>query len=318
MRRFIAAVLLVAGATSIPLTASIGVAGAQAPDAQGWWWLYRQPELPADPKALAPAFPDTPEVPPPASVPADGLYVAGSAAGPEAISALAWVIPEGASADTLTLVAAAPLTPTTKVLLCPTNISWQPTQAGRWSSKPGYVCAADAPVGEIPTDGSKITFKLGKLGQSQLIDVALVSADTAVFQANFNKPDKASLHVIPGATADVSAGGTGADVLGSSTAPGSLGAAINDPSYVPQLAPYLQQAPNADQQAIGAAPVVNFPQVVSGTPAAAAAPVKDNLGTFGIFGLIAVAAMFSRYRGQTTREPKSLVNFGKTAESDIS
>lgn len=322
MRKWVAAALLIVGAMSVPLTAQ--VVGAQAPDAQGWWWLYKQAELPADPKSLVPQFPGTPELPSPASVPADGLYVAGGAQGPEGISALSWVIPEGASADTLTLTAATPLTPTTSIRICANNASWQPVQGGRWSSKPLFQCATDAPVGVVPADGTKITFSLGKLGQQRLIDVSLVPSDAAVFQANFNKPDKTALTVIPGASADSSAGGTGAGVLGSTGEPNSLNRAVGDSSFMPALTPFLQ--PSGDESA-GAAPIVDFaqgqqqqqlqPSAAAPTTVAATSP-KDNLETFGIFGLIALAALFSRFRNQPAHEPKSLVNFGKGREAEVS
>jgi hypothetical protein len=306
VRKWIAAALLLIGAITIPSETSI----AQAPDAQGWWWQYRQVELPADPKALVPQFPDTPELPPPASVPEDGLYVAGQATGPEAISALSYVLPEGASADTLTLISAAPLTPTTAIRLCPTNTAWQPVQAGRWVSKPLYQCAADAPVGVVPTDGSKITFTLGKLGQSRLIDIALVPVEQSVFQANFNKPDAKSLNVVPGASSDTSGAGTGSGVLSSGNESNSINSALADPSYTETLAPYLTAS--GDPQA-GLAPTVDFPQQPP-SPVAATTPARDRLENFAIFGLIALAALFSRFRNQPAREPRSLVNFGKHDE----
>jgi hypothetical protein len=307
MRKWIAGVLLLMGAISIPATTSV----AQAPDAQGWWWQYRQPELPVDPKALVPQLPEVPELPPPASVPEDGLYVAGTATGPEAISALTWVLPEGASADTLTLISAAPLTPTTEILLCPTNATWQPVQAGRWQAKPLYMCEADAPKGVVPTDGSKITFKLGKLGQSRLIDVVLAPATQAVFQANFNKPDAKALNVVPGASGDTTTAGSGSGVLGSGGEPDSIDYALSNPAYVPTLAPYLNQTPT--DQGLGAAPNIDYPGQ-GAAPVAATTPASDRLENLAIFGLIALAALFSRFRGTPAREPRSLVKFGKRDE----
>jgi hypothetical protein len=310
MRKWIAAALLILGATTIPFTSSV----AQAPDAQGWWWQYRQAELPVDPKTVVPDYQGAPELPPPASVPEDGLYVAGQATGPEAISALSFVIAENAVAKTLTLIAAAPLTPTTTIRLCPTNTTWQPVQAGRWQAKPLYQCAADAPVGVVPTDGSKVTFTLGKLGESRLIDVALVPTDQAVFQANFAKPDDKALEVAASATTEQGTG-SGPAVLGTDASPDSVNYALTDPSYTPTLAPYLQ--PETDGT-IGQAPVIDYPQQRNALPAGAQTAADDNLETFGIFGLIALAALFSRYRSQPEREPKSLVNFGKNREGEVS
>jgi hypothetical protein len=311
MRKFLAAALLVIGAMTIPLTTTTTLVAAQAPDQQAWWWQYRELPLPADPKTVVPQY-SPPQVPPPASVPEDGLYVAGQASGPEAIAAVSFVIPEGAAAKTLTLVAAAPLPPTTTIRLCPTNTPWQPVQAGAWSSKPIYTCAADAPVGVVPTDGAKVTFTLGALGNQQLIDVALVPTDQSVFQANFNKPDKNALEVQAGASADVSSSvGTGSGVLGTSNEYTSLNSAVNDPSYLPALSDSLQPLP---EQGIGGAPTLDYAQPGgTATPVVRAAATKDNLQNFGFFGLLALAVLFTRFRNQPDHEPKSLVNFGKKA-----
>jgi hypothetical protein len=168
----------------------------------------------------------------------------------------------------------------------------------------------------VPTDGSTITWKLGKLGQSQLIDVALVPTDQSVFQANFNKPDAKSLEVTPGASADTGGGGTGSAVLGTGSQPDSLAYATADPGLVPDVAPYLDQP--AVNQAIGQAPAINYPQGNAIAPVAAQREAKDTLQTFAEFGLIALAALFSRFRGQAHREPRSLVNFGKNREADVS
>jgi hypothetical protein len=315
VRKAIFAVLLVLLAIEIP----VGRSSAQAPQAQGWWWMYRRVDPPVSPKALVPTAPDTPELPPPASVPADGLYVAANPGGAEAIAALQWIIPEAASGTTLTLVAAAPLTPTTKIRLCPTTTNWTPTQAGAWRSAPLYQCASDAPVGTIPTDGSKITFELGKLGQNQLIDIALVPVpdQTATFQANFNKPDANALTVKPGASADVSGiAGSGSAVLGMQNEATSINNALNDPSYLPALAPSLLQP--TGQEAIGTAPVVPFEQQNNTAPInTTAAPARDQLQTIGMFGLFALAVLFNRFRGQPVHEPKSLVRFGKRDVEEV-
>jgi hypothetical protein len=313
VRKAISAALLVLAVATIPLTTPM--AEAQKPDIQGWWWMYTQLPLPVDPKPLVPQFPELPDTPPPPTVPEDGLYVAATPAGIEAIAALSFVIPEGASAPTLTLTPSTPLAPTTSIRLCQVNSTWRPVQAGRWASKPLYACAADAPLGVVPTDGSKITWKLGKLGQSQLVDVALVPAENAAVTANFVKPDAKVLEVVAGATADVSSAiGTGSGVLGSTTEPNSLNAALTDPSFGPTLAPYLQ--PGQDQT-IGAAPTGGQAiQDLAAAPTVQIVEKRDNIENFGFFGLIVLAALFSRYRSTPVREPRSLVNFGRHEEDD--
>lgn len=316
MRKWFAAIVLVLGAVAVPLNAPDAASAPQAPDAQGWWWRYRVPELPVDPKPLVPVFPDLPEVPPPPTVPADGLYVSSTPAGNDAVAALTWVLPEGSTADTLTLTPTTPLPPTTAIRACLANSTWQPVQAGRWSSRPQYACQADSPLGVVPTDGSVISFKLGALGQSRLVDLVLVPDAQSVVQATFSKPDKTALNIVPGAAAETSsASGTGADVLGSTQQPNSLNNSLGGSSFASGLTPYLQPGQDAT---IGAAPVIDFQQPQALAPVATATREKDTLETFGIFGLIALAALFSRFRAQPTREPKSLVNFGKSREADVS
>jgi hypothetical protein len=309
-------VLLVLIALEIPS----GSSAALAPQQQGWWWQYRRVDPPVSPKAVVPNAPDTPELPPPASVPADGLYVAANPSGTEAYSALQWIIPEGASGTTLTLVAAAPLTPTTTIRLCPTTTNWHPEQAGAFRSAPLYQCAADAPVGVVPTDGSKITFTLGALGQNQLIDVALVpAANSTAFQANFNKPDDKALTVKPPAGGDTaSVAGSGSAVLGNQNEATSINSALSDPQYFAALAPALSTP--TGQEAIGAAPTVPFQQQPTTiTPAnTTASSGRDQMQTIGMFGLFALAVLFNRFRAQPVHEPKSLVRFGKHDVEDAS
>jgi hypothetical protein len=188
-------------------------------------------------------------------------------------------------------------------------------QAGTWSGKPIYTCAPDAPVGVVPTDGSKVTFTLGALGNQQLIDVALVPTEQSVFQANFNKPGKDALTVEAGASADVSSSvGTGSGVLGTNDEYTSVNSALGDPSYLPALSDSLQPAPD---QSLGGAPTLNYAQPSTNVqPVAQTAKVKDNLQNFGFFGLLALAVLFTRFRNQPDHEPKSLVNFGKKGPTE--
>lgn len=309
-RKWAIAALAALAALSLPFGKMEAV--AQAPDAYGWWWQLREPKAPADPRAVSPIPIPVVTLPTPAGVPEDGIYVEGGGTEVQAIGALTFVIPEGTSATTLTLKAAVPLTPTTEILLCPTNTPWQPAAGGRWDSRPLWSCAANAPKGVVPTDGATITFTLGDLGKNRLIDVALVPAPTTVFRAIFNKPDKDALTIVGGGTPDLSeTAGSGGAVLGTGNQPGSLGAAFNDASFAPTLAPFLT-APTG-QEVIGEAPVVDFPQVGNSgaRPVVAAAPSQDTVGRLAIFGLLALALLFNRFRAQPQRAPQSLVNFGK-------
>lgn len=226
MRKWVFAFAIVAAALSVPFGKT--TVGAQAPDVYGWWWQLREPAVPVDPRPLSPVPIPSVTVPTPAGVPEDGLYVEGAATEPQAIGALTFAIAEGTTATKLVLKAAVPLTPTTEILLCPTNNSWQPAAGGRWASRPLWTCAANAPKGVVPADGATLTFTLGDLGKSQLIDVALVPAPTSAFRAIFNKPDKDALTVVGGGTPDVAeTAGSGGAVLGTGDLPGTLSGAFD-------------------------------------------------------------------------------------------
>ena len=310
MRKWVFAFAIVAAALSVPFGKT--TVGAQAPDAYGWWWQLREPAVPVDPRPLSPVPIPSVTVPTPAGVPEDGLYVEGAATEPQAIGALTFAIAEGTTATKLVLKAAVPLTPTTEILLCPTNNSWQPAAGGRWASRPLWTCAANAPKGVVPADGATLTFTLGDLGKSQLIDVALVPAPTSAFRAIFNKPDKDALTVVGGGTPDVAeTAGSGGAVLGTGDLPGTLSGAFNDASFAPALSPLLS-SPDATA-AIGHAPVVDFGNNTgtAARPVVATAPGQDTMGRLAIFGLLGVAVMFNRLRSQPQRAPQSLVNFGK-------
>lgn len=314
MRKSYIALFVMVAALSLPFGQAT-TAVAQAPDAYGWWWQLREPALPVDPRPLSPVPIPVVTVPTPAGVPEDGLYVEGAATEPQAIAAMTFVIPEGSTATKLTLKSAVPLTPTTQIVLCPTNNAWQPAAGGRWASRPLWTCTANAPQGVVPTDGSTITFNLGEMGKSQLIDVALVPAPRSVFRAILAKPDKDALTVIGGGTPDVGeTAGSGGAVLGTGNQPGTLGGAFNDAAFAPTLSPLLGDS--TGQAAIGQAPVVDFATTnnVGGTgarPVVAATSGQDNVGRLAMFGLLGLAVLFNRYRSQPQREPRSLVNFGK-------
>ena len=115
IRRFLVAAGVVVGAVVL----TVQPAPAQAPDAQGWWWIG------GSPVGLAPPY-----------VPADGLYVANNPSGPEAVSAVRFALAGGGSAGTLTLVLAGDARGTPLVGLCRLTTDWQGVQGGALSAAP--------------------------------------------------------------------------------------------------------------------------------------------------------------------------------------
>lgn len=314
MRRRSLALLVAVFALSVIL----GDARADAPFAQGWWWAPNAAALPAAP----PGVPTVTVPLSPPDVPEDGLYVATSATGMEAMAALLYVIPEGAKAAALTLEVTGTTTGEPKVQLCPTQSSWAQAQGGAWGSRPKYACAPDAPVGTLAADGLAMTWALGPLGQTEAIDLALVpvlgeGAVASPTRITFAKPGAQSLIVTVAEIVeepfslgppDPPAGsGTSFDSVDIVAASGTTFIGGFD-TFTPtvQAAPIVEgAAPRTDFQ--------NFAPRTGGLAANAAAPAtaRDHMQTLGMFGLIILAAVYARFSGQAQREPRSLVRFAK-------
>lgn len=158
-----------------------GVARADAvgPDAQGWWSEAQQA-----PQAL-----------PVDTVTGPNLQVGGDPTGPNAIAAVRYVVPgtiDGVPVDpasvpaTLTLKVAANTTVgTPAVVACPVLGTWQPANAGTWSTKPAYNCDHSA-TGTLSDDKASMVFTLDPSLQARsgAYDLALTAA--AANQAPFS------------------------------------------------------------------------------------------------------------------------------------
>ena len=286
--------MLVASLIVVTLMQLATAGQAQAPDVHGWWWSVRDVALPVD-------------VPAPAEVPEGGLFVAANLTGDEAISAVLFVIPEGATASTLTLKAANVVPPVAEIQLCPTTTSWQAAQAGDWPARPKYACADNAPKGEVAADGSAVTFNLGALGTSQLIDVAIVPVPGSTFRAAFVKPDTQALAVKAPSSSSSSSSATTPESFDSTPSFVPDASSVNTPIFASDFSSSVQPLPQAaEQPVIGAAPQLGLSSrgIATGRPV----PSDDRMQTFGMFGLILIAALWSRYSSQTQRAPQSLIN----------
>lgn len=133
----VAACLLLAGSP----------ASAQPTSAQSGYW------------SQAPADPETPS---------GGTEIASNPSGPTAVAAYRFEIPDGESADVLTLqVAFAQPASQVALIACQVKSSsagWQPTSgAGSFSNAPAPDCSGGSVAGTVSTDGSKVTFELSRL-----------------------------------------------------------------------------------------------------------------------------------------------------------
>jgi len=121
-------------------------AGAAAGIPAGYWWV---------------AQPATGVVPAPPQVPAGGLYVASTANGPSAVSAVRLATPSGARLASLVLhVHQVQQLDSFAVDAYATGGSWKPGDAQAWSSRPGPAIGALAIHGAVDANGKTVTFDL--------------------------------------------------------------------------------------------------------------------------------------------------------------
>lgn len=302
MRRLLLAVSLLAG--SVLLFAA--PAPAQAPDAQGWWWVA------GSPAGLAPP-----------GVPADGLYVASAPSGATGVSALKFALAGGGSAGVLRLDVAGTPTGTPVVGLCVVTAEWTPVQGGAQSAAPACDTTRGTAPGTFSADGSSVSFKVGSLAGNGVLDVAVVpgtdaSGGSPAFQLALAKPAPDAL--TPAAGSEPTAPSTGSDTAASpsfSPAPSSGGGSYN----------FVPQPPDAPLLASPAPAVVGppassgraLPLLGTGTrPLTHSTGGRNGWRILGFVLLGSTAFAYHRLSITPDRAPRSLVAFGQApAEEQV-
>lgn len=182
------------------MPATFGQEASPTLDGAGWWNKSQQVPAPVEQApSLAPAPLPVTEVtvPPPPSVPEEGLYVANESSGPAAISAVRYT-GGGSDGGTLTLtLAGSPATGQEPLAACPSPGGFTPEQNGRWDARPEYDEATCTVDGVFSEDNATVTFTLdstfvGTLGDLQAVIVPKPGA-AAPFQLAFEKPTNESL-----------------------------------------------------------------------------------------------------------------------------
>lgn len=169
-----------AGVLAMPLPV-----GAEAPTEQGWWYKARSGPLGAAP------------LPPPASVPEGGLYVANDPSGHAAISAMRFSDDVG-NATLLLRVSgttlAAPGEPP-EIVACPAASGWEPAENGAWDDRPEAACDRAASTGVLSSDGEEMSWFISESFVADGgIDLVLVPRDGAPpFSVTFEAPDEETL-----------------------------------------------------------------------------------------------------------------------------
>jgi len=121
-------------------------------------------------------------------VPAGGLYVSASPAGPQAVSTLRFTLAEGETAPVVTLqvaqlesadAAAATGLNATPVLACPVKGSWQAPAGGHGdlSAAPPADCSKGSVTGQLSADQKTMKFDLSLLDLSDTFDVELMPGE---------------------------------------------------------------------------------------------------------------------------------------------
>lgn len=299
-------------------------AHADPPVAQAWWWVAQQEAvlLPA----VGPVGQVTEMVPQqagPQGVPDDGLYVAGSAAGEEAVATLRFFIPEGSQPQSLDLVFAAAPTGTPDIRLCAVTTQWTPVQRGTWDKRPEFECADDAPVGVVSGDGKGIRFDLSGRTLAGTVDFGLApgvdeTGAPATFQAAFEKPGADSLVLPADGSGDGSAAPTPSLDVGDTGGTPTVAELPQAPSAAGgfNLSPVATQAPSPTGTGGGttefAAPV-GAPATLPMAPASSG----NTLRTLGMVGLLGLAGFYAWLTGQESRPPTSLLAFGRGASGPV-
>jgi hypothetical protein len=180
-----AGVVLLSGALVVTLACP---AVADAPRRTAYWWQ-------GQPDGTAPA---------PATVPAGGLYVASTALGATAESALHFTVAAGSQARTLSLkVHQLKQVDALAISAYPTKAVWKAGDNQPWSSRPGHLAVPAFP-GTLGLDGVTMSFDLSAAHLTGEIDLVLTpappadAADSGVvtnptFDASFEKPAASAL-----------------------------------------------------------------------------------------------------------------------------
>ena len=298
MRRLLVALGLV-GAVIAVWTAP---APAQAPDAQGWWWVAG----------------GTPVAPP--GVPADGLYVASNPSGTQGVSALRFQLAGGGSAGSLRLDLAGAPSGTPVLGLCQVAAPWQPAQGGALSSAPACAQGGPTAAGQAAADGQSYTFDIGKLVSGGVLDVAVIpgkdpSGNNTTFSVSFKKPAADALTPAGAEPAPTGTDTGTAPTPEPSPAP-SFSAQPSTYSPPPAFEPDAPDAPitgGGSESAGGNAAPVASPLAV---PSNSNDSSNNGWRVAGFALLVLTAIAYHRLSITPDRVPRSLVTFGQLAGED--
>lgn len=257
--RICAAALLVALVAALaPLSA-----GADAPTAIGWWWSGNIEGLPVQP--------------PPPDVPEGGLYVASGLSGASGVSALRFVVPEGATEPVLTL-RLANVSGTVVIGACPAATPWEPAEGGPFAARPEPDCERASVPAELSADGTTAQIPLGALVDGSALDIVILPGTDpmtgagATFEASFEPPGSDAIAFAESSTGSEPPPTTAPPA--SATSPTSFTA----PATATPAAPFAAPTPPAQPSPVAFVPAANSSPAAQ-DPAAVSTPGVDGAAT---------------------------------------
>ena len=303
------------GLALAPLAPTFGQDAAPTLDAVGWWNKTQDLPVQGNPTGLddptGSGLTTAPTVPAPATVPADGLYVANDASGPTAVAAVRYVAGGGGTL-TLVLAEAAAPTGTEELVACPVQGGFTPALNGRWDSKPAYDPAACVVPGTLDATAKTVTFEVPSTFASSLGDVAVVIVpavdSTTPFSLPFAPPDDSSFVVTSPSSSSSSPGSL-------SSPPFQPGSSTFNPSTPPSFAaPSTPAAPTIAEATDGevAAPVI--PEAP--TPVVAVTSSRTSQAV-AVAVLLVIGATLWWLTTQPQRAPRLLGSVGGAAAQAV-
>jgi hypothetical protein len=194
-------------------------------------------------------------LPAPPTVPPGGLWVSSDPAGPQAVSAVRFVL----SADQTDPVLALQVSSAqparawaSGIVACPTTSSWSAgPRPGAWNARPSGDCSVAQVSGVLSTDGHILSFQLSKLAVAGVADFVLEPVGTPTFDATFEpvtSGDVQSSHAVSPVTPTTSPPATVLSTVpvvtpvGSPTVPATVPVTSAAPVTTPALSPAIAPA----------------------------------------------------------------------------
>jgi hypothetical protein len=299
----------------VPVAGTFGQSTSPTLDAVGWWNKTQALPVQGNPSGLDDptglGLTTAPTVPAPATVPADGLYIANDASGPTAIAAVRYLVGGAGGTLTLQLADGAAATGTEEIVGCPAQGGFTPAQNGRWDAQPGYDPTACTLKGTLDVAAKTLTFDVPTTFASSLGDITVVIVpavgSTTPFSLPLAKPENGSFVITSPPSAPVVTPSEAPAYT-----PGEPVFSPSTPSFAAPSAPSVATPEVAGGDA-GAAPAVP----VASTPAAALKDPSRASQIAAVIALAVIGAALWQLGKHPQRAPRLLGSVGGAAAQAV-